>query len=94
MRRIYTFLIITFITVQFSFAQAVPDDTILNTIKNIKTEAVKNPQTINYVTYLSDVVGSRVTWSPGFNKSVDWAVGKLSEMGLSNSHTEEWEPLG
>lgn len=94
MKRFITIIIITFIAVQFGCAQPVPEDAAANTIKKIKEEETKNPLAINYVTYLADVTGSRITWSPGFNKSVDWAADKLTEIGLKNSHIEEWEPYG
>ncbi len=94
MKRFFLFIAIAFFSIQVSFAQVVSNEIVTKTIKDIKTEALNKPQTIEYTSYLSDVIGERVTWSPGFNKSIDWAVNKLSEIGLSNSHAEEWEPIG
>ncbi len=39
---------------------------------------------------LSDDIGARVTGSPAARKAIAWGVDKMSSIGLSNVHTEQW----
>jgi hypothetical protein len=43
--------------------------------------------------HLTTVIGPRLTSSPAFKQSVDWAAQKLRDYGLSNVHLESW-PFG
>jgi hypothetical protein len=42
------------------------------------------------LTYLSDVIGPRVTGSAALKRANDWTVGKMKEYGLVNPHLEAW----
>jgi hypothetical protein len=44
-----------------------------------------------YLTELSDDVGSRVTGSPQAQKAVEWGQAKMKAMGLENVHAEKWQ---
>jgi hypothetical protein len=47
------------------------------------------------LTYLSDVVGPRLTGSANLKRANEWAAGKMREYGLTNVHLEAWElPVG
>ncbi len=46
------------------------------------------------LSWIADVYGPRLTGSPGYNASADWAKNKLAEWGLSNAHLESWGPFG
>ncbi|HKW49134.1 MAG TPA: M20/M25/M40 family metallo-hydrolase, partial [Gemmatimonadaceae bacterium] len=43
--------------------------------------------------HLTTVIGPRLTGSPSFRQSVDWAAQKFRDNGLSNVHLESW-PFG
>lgn len=94
MKRCIQILLVIIFSFQYSYSQSVSADELKKTIKDIKAEALKNPQTLNYTSYLADVIGQRITWSNGFEKSIEWSAKKLDEIGLSNSHIEEWDPKG
>ncbi len=94
MKRAFSFLLFALLTFQFVLAQKPAQEDILKKLGEIKSEASVNPQTINYVSQMADEIGPRITWSPGFDKSIQWGVKKLEEIGISNSHFEEWEPKG
>jgi len=49
-----------------------------------------NSHAYQYLTELSDDIGSRVTGSPAERKSEEWAVAKMKAMGLENVHTEKY----
>jgi len=42
------------------------------------------------LTYLSDVIGPRLTSSPALKKANDWTAEKMKAYGLSNVHLESW----
>jgi len=94
MKRLTKIVLTIIFTAATVFSQSVPVETLKKTAQDIKSEAVKNPQTLNYISYMADVIGQRITWSDGFEKSIEWSSKKLSEIGLIDAHIEEWEPGG
>src|SRR5713101_1824587 len=42
------------------------------------------------LTYLSDVIGPRLTSTPALKKANDWTAEKMKAYGLSNVHLESW----
>jgi carboxypeptidase Q len=57
-------------------------------------EGTKRSHVMEFLSYIADVYGPRLTWSPAYKRAAAWAKDKLASMGLSNSHLEGWEPLG
>jgi hypothetical protein len=66
----------------------------LDAIYKIKTEAFDNSKVMDFLFYLTDVNGHRLTNSVGHRKAGEWAVKKLTELGLSNVKLEKWGPFG
>lgn len=60
-------------------------------INRIKAEAFENSKVMDHAFYLTDVYGPRVANSPGYRAAADWAVKKLAEYGLVNTHLEKWD---
>jgi hypothetical protein len=56
----------------------------------IAGEGFMNSHAFQYLTELSDDVGSRVTGSASEHKAEEWAVGKMKAIGLENVHTEKY----
>lgn len=46
------------------------------------------------LSYISDVYGPRLTWSPAFMQAADWAMNQMKSIGLTNVHLEGWTPMG
>jgi hypothetical protein len=46
------------------------------------------------LSYLSDVIGPRLTASPGMKRSNEWTRDQLTKFGLQNAHLEAWGPFG
>ncbi len=94
MKKICTFLFISFISFLFtSFAQTfnMSGD---STVQLIKNEEMKNSNVMEIAGYLTDVYGPRLTYSKEYNQAADWAASKLKEWGLKNVHYEKWGPEG
>jgi len=70
------------------------EDSDLEVIHKIKTEAFDNSKVMEQLAYLTDLYGPRLTASPEFQQAVDWAISRLKGYGLSNVHAEKWGPFG
>ena len=46
------------------------------------------------LSYLTDVIGPRLTGSPGLKRANGWTRDKLSSWGLAGAHLEAWGPFG
>lgn len=60
-------------------------------LTKIAGESLMNSHSFQYLTELSDTVGSRVTGSPEAQKAVDWSIVKMRGIGLENVHAEKWQ---
>src|SRR5262245_4003655 len=63
------------------------------TLARIRDEGMNRSHALELFDHLTTVIGPRLTASPAFKQSVDWAVKKLRDDGLSNAHVESW-PFG
>jgi carboxypeptidase Q len=67
----------------------------VTTIERIKSEEMNRGQVMDIMSWLSDVYGPRLTWSPNANRARDWTIGQMKTWGLSNVHEETWNtPVG
>jgi len=66
----------------------------LETAAQIRDAALNHSQIMDTVTYLSDVVGPRLTGSPNLKRAEEYARDRLREWGLANAHLEAWGPFG
>src|SRR5215813_1226966 len=46
------------------------------------------------LSYLTDVIGPRLTNSPNYRRASVWTRDKLASWGLANAHLESWGPFG
>jgi carboxypeptidase Q len=63
-------------------------------IERIKDEGMNRSQVMQTLSYLSDVIGPRLTASPGMKRSNEWTRDQLAKWGLQNAHLEPWGPFG
>ena len=63
-------------------------------IDKIKEEGMKNSQVMQTLGYMSDVIGPRLTASPGMKRANEWTRDTLAKWGLENAHLEAWGPFG
>jgi carboxypeptidase Q len=56
----------------------------------ILEEIDKHSELMANIEYLCDMIGPRLTGSPGLNKANHWTRDKFRQYGLSNAHVEPW----
>lgn len=64
------------------------------TLNSIRETALSHSQIPDTLSYLSDVIGSRLTGSSNLKRADEYARDKLREWGLTNAHLEPWGPFG
>jgi carboxypeptidase Q len=63
------------------------------TIAKLKEEGLTRSQVLSTFNTITNVIGPRLTGSPGFKAAVDWSRNELERWGLSNAHLEPF-PFG
>ncbi|HKR12771.1 MAG TPA: M20/M25/M40 family metallo-hydrolase [Pyrinomonadaceae bacterium] len=63
-------------------------------ITRIKDEGMNRSQVMATLSYLSDVIGPRLTNSPGMKRANEWTRDQMSKWGLQNARLEPWGPFG
>jgi hypothetical protein len=62
-------------------------------ISKLRAESDARSQVLESYRMLTDVIGPRLTGTPGFKRSVDWTRDRMVEWGMSNVAVESW-PFG
>lgn len=70
-------------------AQPVNED-----IKKIIEEGTKRSKAMETLSYLTDVIGPRLTNSPAQRRANEWTKNKLTEWGMQNAKVESWGTFG
>ena len=66
-----------------------------DTIAKIKDEGMgADSQVMQTLSYLSDVIGARLTGSPSLKRANEWTRDQMTKWGLKNAHLEAWGPFG
>jgi hypothetical protein len=93
----------TFAGVALIYALVLPTVTLTQTavytapkdvIDKIKDEGMNRSEVMQTLGYLSDVIGPRLTASPGMKRGNEWTRDTLAKWGMSNAHLESWGPFG
>ncbi|GIW88880.1 MAG: hypothetical protein KatS3mg108_3204 [Isosphaeraceae bacterium] len=63
-------------------------------ISKIKEEGQNRSKVMETLEYLTDVIGPRLTASPGIKRANEWTRDKMMEWGLENGKLEAWGPFG
>lgn len=91
LRRILSLTILVFL---FSFQIAGQEKVDLQIIQRLRREGLQNSKVMEYMSYLCDVYGPRLSGSPQYRQAGEWAVNKLKELGLENAKMEPWGTFG
>ncbi len=75
-------------------AQVAQEKVDLEMMKKIRQEGMERSQVMQTLSYLTDVIGPRLTGSPQMKAANEWTKNKLAEWGLENAHLEAWGPFG
>ncbi|HLK14252.1 MAG TPA: M20/M25/M40 family metallo-hydrolase [Fimbriimonadaceae bacterium] len=60
----------------------------------IRDEGMNHSQVMKTLSYLSDVIGPRLTGSPSLKRANEWTRDTLTSWGLKNARLEAWGPFG
>src|SRR2546427_8284488 len=63
-------------------------------IAKIRDEGLNRSQVMQTLSYLSDVIGPRLTASPNMMRACEWTRDTMTKWGLQNAHLEPWGPFG
>lgn len=63
-------------------------------IERIKDEGMNRSQVMKTLSYLTDVIGPRLTNSPGMKRANEWTRDEMTKWGLQNARLEPWGPFG
>ena len=63
-------------------------------VQRIKDEGMNRSQVMQTLSYLSDVIGPRLTASPGMKRANEWTRDQLTKFGLQNARLEPWGQFG
>jgi carboxypeptidase Q len=63
-------------------------------IERIKDEGMNRSQVMQTLSYLTDVIGPRLTASPNMKRANEWTAAQMTKWGLQNAHLEPWGPFG
>ena len=63
-------------------------------IQRIKNEGMNNSQVMRILSYLTDVIGPRLTNSPNMKRANEWTAAEMTKWGLQNARLEPWGPFG
>ena len=75
-------------------AQVAQESVDLSIIQRIREEGLRHSQMDSMAQYLTDVIGPRLTASPGIKRAREWIVQQLEEWGLENINIESWGEFG
>jgi carboxypeptidase Q len=75
-------------------AQVAQERLDLDVVERIRDEGLNRSQIPDLASYLTDVVGPRLTNSPGMQRAYDWTSATLREWGLRNVAVEPWGEFG
>jgi hypothetical protein len=63
-------------------------------IDMIREEGLKRSQVMQHLSYLTDVIGGRLTNSPNMKRANEWTRDTMAKWGMKNAKLEAWGPFG
>ena len=75
-------------------AQIAQEAVDMDAVERIRVEGLENSEIEELAGYLTDVIGPRLTNSPGMTRANEWTAEMFEEWGLSNVQIEPWGEFG
>ncbi len=63
-------------------------------IDKIRDEGMNRSEVMQTLSYLTDVIGGRLTNSPGMKRANEWTRDTMAKWGMQNAKLEPWGPFG
>ncbi len=76
------------------FGQAAPPEVDWEMTARIREEGFQRSQLADTLSYMTDVLGARLTVSPGMRRAQRWAIGEMERIGLTNIEIEPFMDYG
>lgn len=93
-RRMPWMILAILLPVSSPFAQTSVEQVDTTALALLRDEGMNRSQVMQTLSYLTDVYGPRLTWSPEYTQAAAWASTKLKEWGLQNVHFDNFGPTG
>ncbi|MEO7539973.1 MAG: M28 family peptidase [Pyrinomonadaceae bacterium] len=96
-RSITLFLVVAFLSPALAFGQSTAPAVYTapkESIDRIRDEGMNRSQVMQTLSYMTDVIGARLTGSPNMKRANEWTRDKMKEWGMQNAHLESWGPFG
>jgi hypothetical protein len=80
-----------------AFAQATAPESpakAADAIARIRDEGLNHSEVMQTLSYLTEVIGPRLTGSPNLKRANEWTRSKFASWGLADAHLEAWGPFG
>ena len=87
-------LSLTVLILLFILQTAAQENTDLQIVQRIRKEGLEYSKVMEYMSYLCDVYGPRLSESPQYRKAGEWTVKTLKELGLENAKMEPYGTFG
>jgi carboxypeptidase Q len=85
MKRMYSFISLFFL------ANSLCAEVDLDVVNRIRAEGIHHSRVMYTLEHLTDVIGPRLTGSPGMQQASHWTKNQLRDWGLKNAHLENFE---
>ena len=69
---------------------ATPSESSDPMLAKIREEGMQRSQVLQTLSYLTDVIGPRLTGSPNLKRANAWTRDQMTKFGLENAHLESW----
>ncbi|HEX8190104.1 MAG TPA: hypothetical protein VF586_17235, partial [Pyrinomonadaceae bacterium] len=63
-------------------------------VQRIRDEGLNRSQVMQILNHLTNVIGPRLTGSPGMRRANEWTRDRMASWGLANARLEPWGPFG
>src|SRR5687767_12718798 len=63
-------------------------------IDKIRDEGLNRSKVMEHLSYLTDVIGGRLTNSPNMKRANEWTRDTMAKWGMQNAKLESWGPWG
>ena len=87
-------LLATAITLAYAGGLAAQEPVDRGVLARIREEGFQRSQVMTFAQYMTDVLGPRLTGSPGLRRAEQWAKTTMTRLGLTNTAIEPWGEHG
>lgn len=94
MKRMWFVFGIAILAIAVATGQPMTEQVDTTAVSKIKDEGTNRSKVMEYASYLTDVYGPRLTWSPEYRRGAEWVKAELKKIGLENIRYDNFGPIG